>query len=127
MSGHCGLNSWQQNSELIQATANDPEGPYTYNSTILPHFSHGAKVRTLNDGSYFMMHLGCGYPFKPFKTGCVNGTSVKKASVADEIVDPPLCNQFNVSVKTAKDPKGPWSESQQVFLSSGTTPASSSW
>lgn len=28
MVGHCGLGAWQQNSEIVRATAIDPEGPY---------------------------------------------------------------------------------------------------
>jgi len=27
MVGHCGLGAWQQNSEIVRATATDPEGP----------------------------------------------------------------------------------------------------
>merc|ERR1712086_466670 len=66
MAGHCGLNSWQQNSEIVHATSTDPEGPYTYNQTVLPHFAHGPKVRALKDDTYLMMHLGCGKSFKPY-------------------------------------------------------------
>jgi len=68
MGSHCGLDSWQSNSEIIHATSYDPEGPYVYNSTVLPYFAHGPSVREMPGGNgYFMMHLGCGYPFIPFK------------------------------------------------------------
>jgi hypothetical protein len=130
MAGNCGLNSWQQNSEIVHATSTDPEGPYVYNSTLLPHFAHGPKIRKLKDGSYFMMHLGCGYPFKPYVTTCKNGTTKPGLiTSADPTNDepaaaaPPLCNQFNVSIKTAKSLWGPWTDSQQVYLSSGSAPS----
>jgi hypothetical protein len=129
MAGNCGLNSWQQNSEMIHAISTDPQGPYKYNSTILPHFAHGPKIRKINDG-FLIMHLGCGVPFKPFKTGCKNGTSGPKTlpQFNDEIdADGATCNQFNVSVMTSKSLYGPWTASQQVFLSSDPTPASKSW
>ena len=41
MAGHCGLNTWAWNSELVRATSTDPVGPYTYQETLLPYFAHG--------------------------------------------------------------------------------------
>jgi hypothetical protein len=55
--GHCGLDSWQQNSEIVRATSADPEGPYVYNETVLPIFAHGPSVRKTSSG-YLLMHLG---------------------------------------------------------------------
>ena len=135
MEGHCGLNAWQQNSQIIRAEASDPGGPYTNVETILPHFAHGPSVRRLPDGSYIMMHLGCGRPFVPFTAGCTNGWTPGKQQQQQQQqqqhadADPaPLCNQFNVSVMTAPKPTGPWSASTQVFLSDGAAaPAAASW
>jgi len=128
MAGHCGLNSWKTQSEIIHATSTDPEGPYAYNSTILPHFAHGPKVRRLADGSFLMMHLGCGYPILGSGT-CKNGTMTptKDTTTTDEVAKPPWCTQFNVSIKTAKGPYGPWTDSKSVHLSSGARPANESW
>ena len=36
MVGHCGLGAWQQNSEIVRATATDPEGPYVRTTTFIP-------------------------------------------------------------------------------------------
>jgi len=134
MSGHCGLNSWQQNSELIHTTATDPEGPYAYKDTVLPVFAHGASVRALpaaSGGGYMMMHLGCGRSFLPFITGCTNGTTPKHHDHPEQQQhsgSEVTCNQFNVSVMTAPTPDGPWSGAKdggtQVYLSST---AKSSW
>ena len=130
MGGHCGLNSWRSDSEIVHATSTDPVGPYSKKETILPHFAHGPSVRALPDGKgFFMMHLGCGYPFTPFKNCTRSG---KMVDATGREASPPTCNQFNVSVMTATSPNGPWSGSQaaggrQVYLSSGSRPANESW
>lgn len=57
----CGLTEWSENSEIVHATSSDAEGPYTVNSTVVPHFAHGPSVRRLGSGGGFvLMHLGCG-------------------------------------------------------------------
>lgn len=101
-----GLDTWTTNSEIIHATSEDPEGPYSYNETILGAFAHGPSVRSLGQGKGFMMmHLGCG-----------------RAMDAPGFTP---CTQFNVSVMTSASLLGPWSDSRQVFLSSGAR--SPSW
>jgi len=101
-----GLSSWTTHSEIVRATSRDAEGPYTLQETILKPFAHGPTVRSLGKGKGFvLMHLGCGRA--PTEAGQIP------------------CNQFNVSVMTAPRLTGPWSESKQVFLSSGK--AKPSW
>lgn len=56
----CGLSEWSQNSEIVHATSSDAEGPYTINSTVVPHFAHGPSLRRLIGGGFVLMHLGCG-------------------------------------------------------------------
>ena len=126
MGGHCGLNAWQSDSEIIHSTSKDPVGPYTFKSLVLPHFAHGPSVRKMPNGNYFMMHLGCGYPFTPFKN------CTRKSADAPPPPKAPQCNQFNVSVMTATSLDGPWTGQtsaggKQVFLSSGPRPAKESW
>jgi len=122
MAGHCGLRSWTSNSEVVHATSLDPEGPYVFAEVVVPHFAHGPKVRRLADGRFLMMYLGCGEPFQPYVHGCANGTTPPHA--AGGAGDPngrhaAVCSQFNVSVRTAASPEGPWSAPRQVFLSGG--------
>jgi hypothetical protein len=127
MAGHCGLNSWQENSEIVHATATDAEGPYSYHSTVMSYFAHGPSVRAYG-GGYLMMHLGCGRSFMPYRDQCRNGTTPAHAEPTHD--DAVLCNQFNVSIMTAKSLYGPWSSTdggEQVYLSSGSTPAAKSW
>ena len=38
--GGCGLNAWFTNSEIVDAVAPDPRGPYTVRSVAIPHFAH---------------------------------------------------------------------------------------
>ena len=123
INGSCGLQAWQQNSEIIHATSHDPQGPYKYNSTVLPVFAHGPSVRRTRRG-FLLMHLGCGVPFVPYIGDCVNG-STPKGQGGSGGKGGAGCTQFNVSVMTATSIWGPWSSSTQVFLSSGSQ--SPSW
>lgn len=120
--GHCGLHSWLHNSEVIRATSVDPEGPYEYAETVLPVFAHGPSVRRMPDGSFILMHLGCGHPNRktPFIKGCSNGTTpaaegLGQHSPPSSSLRPqpspilPACDQFSVFVLTAPSLLGPWS------------------
>lgn len=121
MAGSCGLKTWCVNSEIVHATSNDPEGPYTYNSTVLPYFAHGPSVRRLQDGSYLLMHLGCGQPNMPVIDSCSDGTTPAAAMphTCGDLEQTSNCNQFNVSVRTAPSLWGPWSEGSQIMLDGG--------
>jgi hypothetical protein len=133
MGGHCGLGQWQSDSEIVHATSTDPVGPYTMVDKVLPYFAHGPSVRVLPHGKgYVMMHLGCGYSFTPWKN-CTKHTREERQQLKQ--LNPPMCNQFNVSIMTAPTVNGPWSGAQpgtaggkQVFLSTGPTRAAAeSW
>ena len=119
MAGHCGLNAWQQASEIIHATSIDPVGPYVYNETIMGVFAHGPSVRATPKG-YMMMHLGCGVPFVPPFNDCKNGITPKgHGSAGFEGNITRACTEFNVSVMTASSLSGPWSASSPVHLTTG--------
>ena len=123
MAGHCGLNEWGSNSEVIHATSTDPAGPWTYNQSVVPHFSHGPKIRRLANGSYLLMHLGCGEG-GVLHRNCTNGTSTRAIiSTSTSTANLPACHQFNVSYSLADSLYGPWTPGRQLFLSSnGTDP-----
>jgi hypothetical protein len=59
---HCGLNSWQANSQLVHATsAGGPTGPFVNDSVIRLPFSHNPKVvRDPISREYLIFHIGCG-------------------------------------------------------------------
>lgn len=61
MSDHCGLNSWQTNSQLVHVTSSSgPEGPYVNESLIRLPFSHNPKIARAPDGTFLIFHIGCG-------------------------------------------------------------------
>ena len=61
MAGECGLNSWEQNSQLVHVTsAAGPEGPYSNETLIRLPFSHNPKLSRAPDGTYLIWHIGCG-------------------------------------------------------------------
>lgn len=59
---HCGLNSWEANSELVHAvSAGGPAGPFVNDSVIRLPFAHNPKViRDPMTGEYLIFHIGCG-------------------------------------------------------------------
>merc|ERR1719253_1962037 len=81
MKGHCGLNSWQGNSQISAAvSALGPEGPFSIkenSSLVLPPFSHNPTVHMAPDGTYIIFHIGSGSPSSrhPYMKSCINGTT----------------------------------------------------
>jgi hypothetical protein len=59
---HCGLNSWQANSQLVHAvSAGGPAGPFVNDTVIRLPFSHNPKVaRDPVSREYLLFHIGCG-------------------------------------------------------------------
>lgn len=77
MADSCGLNSWQQNSQLIHVTSSaGPEGPYSGDETLirLP-FSHNPKLSRAPDGTYLIWHIGCGDNTTHRMGNCSGGVS----------------------------------------------------
>jgi hypothetical protein len=112
MSGFCGLNCWQGNSEIAHAVSDTPLGPFTLSEIILPYFAHGPTIHQLADGTMVLFHLGCSTPGHsvPDHPPCTcpdrNGTS------ATEILPSPnplaACSSDYISLDSAPSPNGPW-------------------
>lgn len=76
------------------------------------------------DGTYMIMHLGCGYPNTDgdYVVDCTNGTTPTDAVAAKDVraveADPSdaVCNQFNVSVMFSDSLEGPWSGESGVSI-----------
>ena len=79
---HCGILSWSHNSDIVHATADAVDGPYSVQSTVLPTFSHGPTPTLLPDGRVIMAHLGCGNRTQPLVQTCRNGTTPASVTVA---------------------------------------------
>lgn len=65
MLNHCGLFAWRTNSACVHATADTPEGPYTFSDVAVPQFCHNPQVYkyTKPDGGgtgYALFHIGMG-------------------------------------------------------------------
>jgi hypothetical protein len=112
MSGNCGLNCWQGNSEIAHAVSNTPLGPFTFSEIVLPYFAHGPTIHQLEDGTMVLAHLGCSTPGNPVPDHppCTcpwhNGTS----SVASSPAYNPkaTCSSDYISLNSAPGPTGPW-------------------
>ncbi len=142
-----GLLTWSVrylSSVGIGRSTTDPEGPYVmvkHNAALLPVFAHGASVRKLPPsagGGFWLMHLGCGYeagagpPLVCATEPQRDGGSRDSAAAAPTVgTRRPVCNQFNVSLLTARTLHGPWMSQtgapggDQLYLGSGT--AQQSW
>jgi hypothetical protein len=76
MANDCGLDSWQQNSQLIHVTsATGPEGPYGDETLIRLPFSHNPKLSRAPDGTYLVWHIGCGDNSTTRMGNCSGGVS----------------------------------------------------
>ena len=61
MSGNCGLNSWEANSQLVHVvSASGPAGPYVNETLVRLPFSHNPKLIRAPDGTFLIAHIGCG-------------------------------------------------------------------
>jgi len=76
MADHCGLNSWQQNSQLVHVTSTQgPAGPYGNETLIRLPFSHNPKLARAPDGTYLVFHIGCGDNSTARMGNCSGGVS----------------------------------------------------
>ena len=56
----CGLAAWRPNSALGHATATSPDGPFTLQRLIKPHFAHEPVAIVSADGTILIYHIGAG-------------------------------------------------------------------
>ena len=90
MAGHCGLNTWESNSQIVLAYAATPEGPFlpsaatatAAGSVLLPPFAHNPTLHVLSNGSLLVAHIGQGVPERPLWTNCSQGFTPRGATAA---------------------------------------------
>jgi len=101
MANHCGLMSWQHNSEIWHATGTSPTGPWLVNAArILTNFSHGPHIvrGPASEGSpYLLYHIGDGNPGYPTMY-CTNGSTPQEC-----ISDPTKC--YNATYSSSAGPQ----------------------
>jgi hypothetical protein len=110
MGDHCGLESWQHNSEVWMASSPTVEGPYVPNGQVLPAFSHEPVLTRANDGTWLIFHIGSADNTTKRCTGCTSGSTPPGAcDSADENGDlPPVTGSETPTLAYASDPRGPW-------------------
>lgn len=80
MALHCGLNSWQHNSQVSAAmSTSGPEGPFEEvgGAPVVPIFGHNPTVHATVDGHFVVFHIGSGKPTRnrPAYGYCTDGTT----------------------------------------------------
>jgi len=131
ISGGCGLNCWQGNSEIAHVAASSPLGPFTLQEIVLPYFAHGPTIHQLSDGTFLLLHLGCSTPGHPIPDHdpCTcpwhNGTSPKTMKSVTSKKIPDACGSDYISLNTASSVSGPWTtigqKNPKANWASGTT------
>lgn len=96
----CGISSWKTNSHLVHATSRTPLGPYAYQDTSLPPFSHCNHVLESN-GTIYLFHQGRSGDGN--RTGLVN---CSRGSNPPEVWPPA---PSHARIHASPSPSGPWS------------------
>ena len=107
-----GMKNWVTNSEIVLASADRPEGPYSFEKVILPPrgpqfwdgmTTHNPTIHRYK-GKYILFYIGMTYPFKrPTQT----------------ITDKQYGNTWNtkrIGIAIADSPKGPWKRFNKPIL-----------
>jgi len=112
MSGFCGLNCWEGNSEIAHAVSNTPLGPFTFSEIVLPQFAHGPTIHQLDDGTLVLFHLGCSTPGNPVPDHPPCTCPYRNGTSGGGFISTPnpraTCSSDYISLNTAPGPNGPW-------------------
>ena len=112
-----GHNAWVTSSEVVRATADAPDGPYTFEEVVLgprdPGFFDGRMAhnptvhRDPASGRYFLFYIGTTYAFEPPRPPVPfdNRTQYELA-----------WNGKRIGVATATSARGPWRRKDETLL-----------
>lgn len=79
MTEHCGLDTWETNSEVVHAVAASPFAPFVQvaGPPVIPRFAHNPTIHRNAEGRYLLYHIGCGASPSPCPdcVVCQNGTT----------------------------------------------------
>ncbi|MCB1026761.1 MAG: glycoside hydrolase family protein [Microthrixaceae bacterium] len=110
MTNGCGLESWLHNSEVVHATADEPEGPYEVDAEpIVEAFAHNPKVVADPEGGWVLYTIGEPVPAEEQVHECENGATQGETPQG---LFPRNCV---VNVQHADELEGPWTERQVVM------------
>ena len=107
MRNHCGLNTWQLNSEIVHATAEHFSGPYTYSDTVRAPFGHEPDMVLAPTGEAVMFYTG--YTFNSTKYPLCSCTSGSTGPHACEKM-PPWSFITYMQYKENISSTSPWSD-----------------
>ncbi len=133
MTNYCGIGQWEQNSEIVHATAEDVLGPYIEQGTVAPVFAHEPSVtRDPRTGELLMVSVN--YPVDGqysnqtiFNSSgiCTCTANCTKAAVGSRnkcgMCRHPGSHPFLPIIRTAPRAEGPWSETLSTVLPSDDT------
>ena len=125
MTEHCGLLSWETNSEVVHAVAPSPLGPFTVPAeqpTVIHRFAHNPTVHQNTQGRYLLYHIGCGAtPTGPCAAcrHCTNGTTPAAPDRAGFVAaSGENCNGPHwTGLRSSASLNGPWVDEGEVTLS----------
>jgi len=131
---HCGLSSWQVNSEISHAVSNSVEEPFVLvdpdDKPVLNYFSHNPTTvhGPTTDGYYVVYHVGTGSqsshgpPIHCNESGSDGPVHSVRKQLEPEFVDPPA--QITVETLYSKTMAGPWTK---LAVSGSMCPNPGAW
>ena len=107
---------WMTNSEIVRATADAPEGPYTFQEVVLPargieywdgRATHNPAI-TRHGDTYVLYYMGSTHPLGDAPRGELFPLHDPRAIVARSMK--------RVGIATARSPAGPWTRYDRPIL-----------
>jgi hypothetical protein len=107
---------WMTSSEIVRATADKPEGPYTFQEVVLPargaeywdgRSTHNPSITRYKD-TFILYYMGSTHPLDDPPRGQLFALTDPRATVAR--------SNKRVGIATAKSLKGPWTRYPRPIL-----------
>ncbi|CAA6694437.1 Unannotated [Lentimonas sp. CC11] len=107
-----GMGNWVTNSEVVLASSDNAEGPYTFEKVILPPrgpefwdgmMTHNPTIQR-HDGKYILFYIGTTYDFE-----------IPSSRVSRELYGQ-VWNRKRIGVAVADSPFGPWQRFDEPIL-----------
>ena len=54
----CGLNYWEDNSQILHAVSNEPSGPFQHSDVAVSPWAHNPQIVQHTDGTYLLYSIG---------------------------------------------------------------------
>ena len=121
MLGHCGLNTWASNSQIMHATSPNPLGPYEWQNVVFDSFSHEPDVKITPDGKLTMFMTQRVPNQWPICT-CKNGSSVTTCDYY-----PAHPDKDHTTMSSATSFEGPWTAPIEVMHNTTSDSNLSPW